>query len=128
MTLLLMIVLPLLGAALPLLTERLGHNWLGGNRLGRNRLGRNRYAVAAAVAPFAVLVMLLHHLSAVLAGNVLRYHLPWLSELGLDLSLRLDGLSMMFGLLISGIGLLVILYARYYLSDRDSLGKLYSVL
>jgi len=118
MTLLLMIVLPLLGAALPLLTER----------LGGNRLGRNRYAVAAAVAPFAVLVMLLHHLSAVLAGNVLHYHLPWLSELGLDLSLRLDGLSMMFGLLISGIGLLVILYARYYLSDRDSLGKLYSVL
>src|SRR5690606_8221474 len=44
------------------------------------------------------------------------------------LSLRLDGLSMMFGLLITGIGLLVILYARYYLAEKDSLGKLYGLL
>src|SRR5690606_23959122 len=56
------------------------------------------------------------------------FHLPWLPALGLDFSLRLDGLGMMFGLLTSGLGLLVILYARYYLSERDSLGKLYAVL
>src|SRR5690606_7194896 len=52
----------------------------------------------------------------------------WMPLLGLDLSVRLDGLGMLFGLLILGIGLLVILYARYYLSPRDSLGKLYALL
>lgn len=113
MTLLFMILLPLAGVALPLLTER---------------LGRNRCAVAAALAPLAVLGILIHHLPAVLNGNILYFHLSWLPALGLDFSLRLDGLGMMFGLLISGIGLLVILYARYYLSDDDSLGKLYAVL
>jgi multicomponent K+:H+ antiporter subunit A len=113
MTLLLMILLPLAGTALPLLTER---------------QGRNRCAIAAALAPLAVLGLLIHHLPSVLNGNILYFHLPWLPALGLDFSLRLDGLSMMFGLLISGIGLLVILYARYYLSESDSLGKLYAVL
>lgn len=113
MTLLLVILLPLMGVALPLLTER---------------LGRNRCAIAAALAPLAVLGLLIHHLPAVLNGNILYFHLSWLPALGLDFSLRLDGLGMMFGLLISGIGLLVILYARYYLSDDDSLGKLYAVL
>ena len=113
MTLLLMIVLPLAGTVLPLLTER---------------LGRNRCTAAAALAPLTVLAILLYHLPAVLAGSLLQFHLPWLPEIGLDLSLRLDGLGMMFGLLISGIGLLVILYARYYLSEKDSLGKLFAIL
>lgn len=113
MTLLLLILLPFAGAALPLMTER---------------LGRNLCAIAAAIAPLTVLGLLIHHLPAVLSGDILYFHLPWLPALGLDFSLRLDGLGMMFGLLISGIGLLVILYARYYLSEQDSLGKLYAVL
>lgn len=113
MTLLFLILLPLAGAALPLLTER---------------LGRNLCAVTTALAPLAVLGLLLYHLPSVLSGDIQYFHLPWLPALGLDVSLRLDGLSMMFALLISGIGLLVILYARYYLSEQDSLGKLYAVL
>ncbi len=113
MTLLFLILLPLAGAALPLLTER---------------LGRNLCAVTTALAPLAVLGLLLYHLPSVLSGDIQYFHLPWLPALGLDISLRLDGLSMMFALLISGIGLLVILYARYYLSEQDSLGKLYAVL
>ncbi len=47
---------------------------------------------------------------------------------GLDLAFRLDGLGLLFAGLILGIGLLVILYARYYLSERDSLGRLYAYL
>lgn len=97
MTLLLMILLPLVGTTLPLLTER---------------LGRNRCAAAAALAPLTVLGLLIHHLPPILNGEILYFHLSWLPALGLDFSLRLDGLGMMFGLLITGIGLLVILYAR----------------
>jgi len=51
--------------------------------------------------------------------------LPWLPELGLNLSLRLDGLGFLFALLILGIGLLVILYARYYLSKKDPMGRFF---
>ena len=38
------------------------------------------------------------------------------------------GLSMIFGLLITGVGTLVILYSIYYLSERESLGHFYVYL
>ncbi|MGB3608951.1 MAG: monovalent cation/H+ antiporter subunit A [Cellvibrio sp.] len=113
MTLLLAIFLPLLGACLPLWTER---------------CGRTLCAFSASAAPLISLGILLYHLPVIFAGDTLFYHQEWLPLLGMNLSLRLDGLSMMFGLLITGIGLLVILYARYYLAEKDSLGKLYGLL
>ncbi len=113
MTLLLIVFLPLLGAMLPLATER---------------FGRNVCAWSAALAPLISLGLLIQLVPDVLAGETLRYHQAWLPGLGLDLSLRLDGLGLMFALLITGIGLLVMLYARYYLSSKDSLGKLYALL
>lgn len=113
MTLLLIVFLPLLGALLPLMTER---------------LGRNTCAVFAAIAPLTSLLLLINYLPAILRGEQFFYDREWMPLLGLDLSVRLDGLGMLFGLLILGIGLLVILYARYYLSPRDSLGKLYALL
>ncbi len=113
MALLLIILLPLLGACLPLLVER---------------YGRNTCAAAATLGPLLALSLLIAHTPALFAGKVFFYHLDWLPALGLNLSLRLDGLGMMFALLITGIGLLVILYARYYLADKDSLGRLYALL
>jgi multicomponent K+:H+ antiporter subunit A len=113
MALLFIIILPIMGAVLPLKAER----W-----------GRTACAYAAAIGPILALALLLDTVPSVFAGQVLLYHQEWLPLLGLDLSLRLDGLSLMFALLITGIGLLVILYSRYYLSPRDSLGKLYALL
>lgn len=55
-------------------------------------------------------------------------HWQWLPEIGLNLSFRLDALALIFGLLISGIGTLIFIYAWYYLNPKDSLGKLYSLL
>ncbi|WP_438971308.1 monovalent cation/H+ antiporter subunit A [Methylophaga sp.] len=52
----------------------------------------------------------------------------WLPSLGLDFAFRLDGLALLFTLLIQLIGLLVILYARYYLSAKDSMGRFFSYL
>ena len=113
MTLLLIVLLPIAGAFLPLWTER----W-----------GRGVCAWSAALAPAVAMALLLSNVSTVFGGTTVFYHQPWLPLLGLDLNLRLDGLSLMFALLITGIGLLVILYSRYYLSENDSLGKLYALL
>lgn len=52
----------------------------------------------------------------------------WLPEIGINLSLRLDGLGFLFALLILGIGLLVILYARYYLSEQEPMGRFFAFL
>lgn len=53
---------------------------------------------------------------------------PWFGDLGLDLAFRLDGLSFLFASLILVIGILVIIYARYYISLDDCMGRFYSKL
>ncbi len=113
MTLLLIIFAPLLGLIVP--------------QLGA-RLGRSACALAAAIGPVISFTLVLNLMPKVLANQLIHYHQEWLPRLGLDLSLRLDGLGLMFVLLILGIGLLVILYARYYLKEKDSLSKLYTLL
>src|SRR5690606_25169007 len=42
--------------------------------------------------------------------------------------LRLDALAWLFCILVFGIGLLVILYARYYMSPRDPVSRFYAFL
>lgn len=113
MVLALIIALPFLGLILPVLADR---------------FGRLACALATAIAPLAALILLLLQQPRVFAGEVLRVQYEWLPQLGLNLSLRLDGLGFLFALLILGIGLLVILYARYYLSKRDSMGQFFAFL
>mgnify|MGYP002714591643 FL=1 len=113
MALALIVALPFLGLFLPVLADR---------------LGRSACAAAAAIAPVAALILLFNHQSAVFAGEVLRVKLEWLPHLGLNLSLRLDGLGFLFALLILGIGLLVILYARYYLAKTEPMGRFFAFL
>ena len=113
MALALIIALPFLGVILPLLAER---------------LGRSACATAAAVAPLLGLVLLMQQRAPVFAGEVVLSKYSWLPELGINLSLRLDGLGFLFALLILGIGLLVILYARYYLSKSEPAGRFYAFL
>jgi multicomponent K+:H+ antiporter subunit A len=57
---------------------------------------------------------------------VLRYSLEWIPQLGLDFSLRLDGFAWMFCVLITGIGFLVTVYARYYMSEDDPVPRFFS--
>ena len=92
------------------------------------RRGFSAAGWAAAVPTAASLALLAREAPEILTGEQLVANWPWLPKLGLNLSFRLDGLSLLFGLLILGIGLLVILYARYYLSPEDRIGRLYALL
>lgn len=51
-------------------------------------------------------------------GQTLRYVIDWVPSLGISLSFLLDGLSLTFALLISGIGTLVFLYSNTYLAGH----------
>lgn len=91
---------------------------------------RNRAAAAGAALAVALacVALLLQAAPDVFAGQVVASRLSWLPDIGLDISLRLDGLSMMFALLISGIGVLIVLYAYFYLAPEDSAAKFYGLL
>jgi multicomponent K+:H+ antiporter subunit A len=95
---------------------------------GLARRGRSVSAWSAAGVTAAALLQLLPLISASFGGVTSLERLPWISSAGLDLVFRMDGLGVLFVLLILVIGLLVILYAHYYLSARDSLSRLYAYL
>ena len=92
------------------------------------RYGRAVAALAAAAVMAGCLGLLLRLTAAALAGQTQIVRLAWLPAWGLDFSLRLDGLGLLFCLLILGIGMLVVLYAAWYLPETDRLGRFYSIL
>lgn len=59
---------------------------------------------------------------------VIRTSTPWLGSMGINASFLLDGLSLLFCLLITGIGSLVFIYASAYLKGDRHLGRFYAVL
>lgn len=83
--------------------------------------------LAGAVALYGALQVVLLF-PEVAQGGVLRQEIAWLPALGLSLVIRMDGLAWMFCLLILGIGTLVVLYARYYLSPADPVPRFFAFL
>ena len=88
-----------------------------------------RNAEAWLAGTFSLLVLLLVSASypGVTDGRVLRATIEWVPQLGLNLSLRMDGFAWMFAMLISGIGFLVVVYARYYMSPKDPIRRFYAL-
>ncbi|HCK81575.1 MAG TPA: monovalent cation/H+ antiporter subunit A, partial [Candidatus Competibacteraceae bacterium] len=113
MTLLLVILIPFLGAAFA---------------AAMSQLSRTHAAWAAGATTLASSLCLLPLADAPFAGETVVQRLRWLPAVGLDLAFRLDGLGLLFALLILGIGLLIVLYASYYLSEQDRLGRFYACL
>ncbi|WP_415883526.1 monovalent cation/H+ antiporter subunit A [Neptuniibacter sp. QD34_54] len=107
------LLLPLLGSLVPLYAAR---------------FSRTVCTILTAIAPAVALGIVLSISPQLLQGEVFAHAVDWVPAAGLELSVRLDGLSFLFLLLILGIGLLIILYARYYLSQKDSIGKFFAYL
>jgi multicomponent K+:H+ antiporter subunit A len=93
-----------------------------------HRASRSVAAAIAALAPLTGLAILAAITPQVMEGEVIRSFTPWISEVGLNLSLRIDGLAWMFAGLVLGIGLLIVLYAHYYLSPKDSAPRFFAYL
>ncbi len=113
MSLALIAALPFLGALLPGLMIR---------------AGKNACALAAASATTLALILLGLNAPAVFRGEVIQTRIEWLPQLGLNANFFLDGLGFLFTGLILGIGLLIILYARFYLAKSDPMGQFYTYL
>ena len=59
-------------------------------------------------------------------GEVIRETIAWAPSLGLELTFRIDGFAWMFAVLVTVIGALVSLYARYYMSPEDPVARFYA--
>lgn len=113
MSLFIIVALPFLGALLPGVM---------------NAAGRAACAGVTFTVSLAAFVGLLTNLPAVLAGEMVTARIDWMPALGLNFTLMLDGLGFFFAFLILGIGLLIIAYARHYLSRDDNMGEFFTYL
>ncbi len=89
---------------------------------------RRTLAWLAGAAPILGMVVLVLLTPQVMDGFIARWSVPWIPQLGLALSLRLDGLAWMFALMVMGIGALVVMYAHYYLGPQEKAQRFYAYL
>lgn len=106
-------VLPLIGALAPALAIR---------------AGRDACALAAGLVTLTAIIILATMAPAVMAGEVIQARIDWVPSLGLNANFFLDPLGLMFAGMILGIGLLIIVYARFYLSKADPMGRFFTYL
>ena len=76
-----------------------------------------------AVLPAGLTFYFAQFLGPVAAGETLSFSTEWIPALGIALSFYVDGLSLLFALLISFIGTFIILYAGAYLKGHADLGR-----
>lgn len=79
--------------------------------------------------PIIIFVYLFNYIPSIANGDTFLHIAPWIPSYDINFSIYIDGLSLIFGLLIAGIGSLVILYSIYYLSkEREALHNFYVYL
>lgn len=104
----LLLVYALVAVVLPPLSRRVGP----------------RVFLIAALVPTAAFVVTVLAGPVVMTGGVVEEVLPWVPQLDLAIALRLDTLSWVLALVVTGVGALVLVYCwRYFDDDAPNLGR-----
>ena len=93
-----------------------------------HRYGRQRSGYALAALLLASAAYFLSQAGSIAAGETVRASFPWVPSLGLAWSFQLDGLSLLFTILVCLAGAAVVLHASGYLAGHPRLGHFYGVM
>jgi len=93
-----------------------------------NTTSRDLPVFVAGATTLLTLIVTASAYPLVMHNGVLRFTAEWLPQFGLDFALRLDGFAWIFAMLVTSIGFLVILYARYYMGKDDPIPRFFSFL
>ncbi len=91
------------------------------------RLGTSAGPVLALI-PLTIFGVFLAGSGAAWAGEIWRSSIPWVPELGINWDLWISPLSLLLGLLVSGIGTLIVFYAGAYLGDSPKGPRFFGIL
>ena len=83
------------------------------DRLSKRKVHTGAFVL---VVPLVLFVYLLQYIPEVVKGNISTASFSWIPDLNFTFTVVIDGFSLLFGLLISGMGVLVVLYSIYYLA------------
>jgi multicomponent Na+:H+ antiporter subunit A len=81
-----------------------------------------------ALVPLLLTIYFASLIGRVSNGETLTVDYAWVPLLDLRLSLLIDGLALLFALMIVGIGLLIVIYTSAYLQGHAHLGRMYAFL
>ncbi|MEW5421439.1 putative monovalent cation/H+ antiporter subunit A [Amorphus sp. 3PC139-8] len=81
-----------------------------------------------AIVPALLFVHFAQMVPAIADGSVLRAGIDWIPSLSIRYSIRLDGLSLLFALLITGIGTFIVIYSGGYLKGHPNQGRFFSFI
>ncbi|WP_409526982.1 proton-conducting transporter membrane subunit [Rhizobium sp. G21] len=93
-----------------------------------NTTSRDLPVFVAGAVTLMTLVITASTYPLIVEHGVLRFSAEWLPQFGLDFAVRLDGFAWIFSMLVTSIGFLVILYARYYMGKDDPIPRFFSFL
>lgn len=112
------LLIPLIATAIGIILAALaGHPSL------KDRLTMPQLGWLIGLFPLAAFIAILSHLPQIQHGDVIEYAIPWMPSIDMQASLYLDNLSAFFGLVVTGIGVLVIVYAGYYFKGDNTAWK-----
>jgi multicomponent Na+:H+ antiporter subunit A len=89
---------------------------------------RPRHAAFLAVLPAFLALVLASEMRGAMSRGGRLVETTWAPSLGLSLSFNFDGLGLLFAILITGIGALIVLYASRYLEHHPQIGRFYASL
>lgn len=92
------------------------------------RFVRGWTGLLLALGPASLFAWFATQIPAVARGETLEAALRWAPSIDIALTMRLDGLALLFALLICGIGALIVAYAGAYLHGHHQIGRFYCFL
>ncbi len=93
--------------------------------MGRLKL---KTSLWVSLLPLSLFLFFLSKIPEISAGNPISSSTQWVPSLSINLDFYLDGLSLLFSLLITGIGTLVFIYTAPYLKGHKYLDRFYAYL
>ena len=81
-----------------------------------------------AIVPGGICAALITLIDQVAHGEIIRFGVDWVPELGLRFSFLVDGLSLVFGLAVSGIGAVIVVYSGAYLKGHAQRGRFMAIM
>ena len=83
----------------------------------RDSLSQRKQTVLTSAVMAGLFLSFLLYFPDLQAQNVTIQHLEWIPSLGISLSFYLDGLALVFALIVTGVGALIFFYAGFYFDD-----------
>ncbi|REH80381.1 Na+/H+ antiporter subunit A [Staphylococcus felis] len=78
--------------------------------------------------PVVLFIYFLSYIKLTMSGHYTEQSVSWMPQIGMNFDVYVDGLGLLFALLITGIGSLVVLYSISYLNQEEQLGHFYCYL